>query len=188
MEKEEVIYYLNRYQKTHFLHNSNTSFSNINDSKLAFWFNIKPEKFKKEHHLLCMDKEEIVLIHLTRIKCNSIQRSLKFNEDKGFFEVELPIIGEAGYLKDINSGLDFKPFAKFYRLKDVLVHERVPVNYLSTRSYDPIVLENDDFKNKDGCLSILGYILGEILLAHLLMFGFFGFILGIIYLIIWIIL
>lgn len=188
MKKQEAIYYLNNFQKTHFLNKSNTSFSNINEPKLVFRFNIEPEKFKKEHYLLCTGKEEIILIHLTRIKCNSIQKSLKIREDSGLFEIELPIKGESGYLKDINSGLDFKPFAKFFRMPDVLVPGRFPVNTFSTRSYDPIVPKNDDFNNNDGCLSILGSFLREILLAHLLMFGFFGFILGIIYLIIWIIL
>lgn len=185
MKKQEAIYYLNRYQKTHFLHKSNTSFSIINESKLVFGFNIKPEKFNKEHYFLCMDNEEFVLIHLTRIKCNSIQKTLKIREDKGSFDIELPIKGEPGYLKDINSGLDFKPFAKFYRLKDVLVHERAPVNTFSTKSYDTFVPQNDDFKSNDGCLLTLGSILVQILLAHLFMFGLFGLIVLIIYIIIW---
>lgn len=164
MKKQEAITYLNRYQKTHYLNKFNTSFSNINNSKPVFWFNINPKKFSNKHYLICIDKEDLILIHLTQEKCLFLQEKLKIREDKNLFDLELPIKGELGYLKDVKSGVDFRPFASFFRLKDVLSYneevKKVRLNNIElTSSNESKWTIETMFAAGFGCLIYIGFLL-----------------------------
>lgn len=119
MNKKECIQYVNTFKNESFLNLSNTSFSNINKGKAVFWFNINPSKFEKDHNILCLDKKEIILIHLPKLILESLTGKFKRRSDNGLIDIEIPIKGETNYLKDIKSGVNLRSYATFFRLIDI---------------------------------------------------------------------
>lgn len=148
MNKKECIQYVNSFKSDSFLNLSNTSFSNINKGKAVFWFNINPTKFEKDHNILCLDKKEVVLIHLPRTKINSLIDMFKRRSDNGLIDIEIPIKGEFDYLKDIKSEIDLRSYAIFYRLIDVSKNDIKDCLVANNRT-----ASNDDSENKKPVLS-----------------------------------
>ena len=99
--------------------NSNTHFSNINKSaKKVWWFNIPPQKFRNELHLLCVKKSGLIWL---RIKAGAIpnpESVFKLRTDervKGLIDLEIAVSGDL-YLKDVKSGgtgYDFRPHVAY---------------------------------------------------------------------------
>jgi hypothetical protein len=110
---------VNTFKNESFLNLSNTSFSNINKGKAVFWFNINPSKFEKDHNILCVDKKEIILIHIPKLILESLTDKFKRRSDNGLIDIEIPIKGETDYLKDIKSGVNLRSYATFFRLIDI---------------------------------------------------------------------
>lgn len=91
--------------------NSNTHFSNINKSaKQVWWFNIPPQRFENELHILLAKKQGLIWL---RIKAGTIphpESVFRVRPDKGSIHLEMPVSGDR-YLRDImdRTGYDFRP-------------------------------------------------------------------------------
>ena len=87
--------------------NSNTHFSNINNSdKQVWWLNINPQRFKNDLHILLAKKQGLIWL---RIKAGAIPhpesvfRVRPDKGDKGVIDLEIAADGDL-YLKDVKSG------------------------------------------------------------------------------------
>lgn len=119
--------------------NSNTHFSNINKSaKKVWWFNIPPQKFGNELHLLCAKKSGLIWL---RIKAGAIpnpESVFKLRTDervKGLIDLEIAAEGNL-YLKDVKSGgtgYDFRPHIAYEWDDDLMGDTHESATQLSRR-------------------------------------------------------
>ena len=98
--------------------NSNTHFSNkINKSaeQKVWWFNILPQRFGNDLHLLCAKEPGLIWL---RIKANTFpnpESVFRLRSDKGSIDLEIAADGDR-YLKDLKSGgagYDFRPHIEY---------------------------------------------------------------------------
>ena len=119
--------------------NSNTHFSNINKSaKKVWWFNIPPQKFGNELHLLCVKKSGLIWL---RIKAGAIRNPesvFKLRTDervKGLIDLEIAVSGDL-YLKDVKSGgtgYDFRPHVAYEWDDDLMGNPQASGTQISGR-------------------------------------------------------
>ena len=96
--------------------NFNTHFSNINKSaKQVWWFNIPPQKFGNELHILLAKKQGLIWL---RIKAGAISHPesvFRVRPDNGLIHWEIAISGDR-YLQDViggGTGYDFRPHVAY---------------------------------------------------------------------------
>lgn len=113
MDKTESIITVNNYLGTNTLRNNNTNFSNINIAKDVWWFNIDPNRFKKDLHLILNNPKGFIWIKIPAEKYSSPERVFKIRADKNLVDLEISASPGLSYLRDIKSGgtgFYFKPY------------------------------------------------------------------------------
>ena len=113
MDKKASILTVNQHLGHRLLHERNTSFSNVNVSKAVWWLNIKPEKFKRDLHILLAKEDGRGLIWL-RIEANSfgrLDKTFRIRLDKDAVDLEIAST-PSQYLRDVKSGGTGYNFAK----------------------------------------------------------------------------
>jgi cbb3-type cytochrome oxidase subunit 3 len=113
--KKEAIQFINHYSELDNLSFSNTSFSNINKTVPIWWFNITPDKFEKDLHLILAKKKSFIWIKLPEGSVLNPERKFRLREDKGLIEIKISYEAGNNYLKDISSGgieFGFKQFVQ----------------------------------------------------------------------------
>ena len=97
---------------------SNTHFSNkINKSaeQKVWWFNILPQRFGNELHLLCAKNPGLIWLRIDANTFPNPESVFKLRSDKGSIALEIAADGDL-YLKDLKSGgtgYDFRPHIEY---------------------------------------------------------------------------
>ena len=113
MDKPLAIETVNNYLKKNLLNNRNTNYSKINASKDVWWFNIDPERFQNELHLILKKGTGFIWITIPEEKYQKPERVFKIREDKNLVDIEISASPGMMYLRDIKSGSTgfyFKPY------------------------------------------------------------------------------
>lgn len=104
ISKSTAIEKVNEHLGYKLLESSNTSFASVNNAKPVWWFDINPQKFQKELHLiLALDRGLIWL----RIKANTFpipEEKFSYRSDNGYISLEISCNNTDRYLHDIRSG------------------------------------------------------------------------------------
>lgn len=112
MTKKELIEHINsKYNST--LTIRNTSYSNINNSKSVWWFNVAVGKFTGDVHLLLNAPDYALWVKLPKGFAKVIP--FKIREDKDAVDLEISADRNFKYLVDVKSGgtgFDFGVFVK----------------------------------------------------------------------------
>jgi hypothetical protein len=80
------------------------SFSNINKAVSLWWFNISPNKFENELHLILVKKDSFIWIRLPEGAVSNPERKFRFREDKGLIEIKISPKPGYNHLRDESSG------------------------------------------------------------------------------------
>jgi len=102
--KSNAITYINKYSEFDYLTSANTSFSNINKAVPIWWFNIAPEKFEEELHLILAKNKSFIWIKLPAGSVSNPKRKFRFRDDKGLIELKISSNPGYNYLRDETSG------------------------------------------------------------------------------------
>ena len=100
--------------------NANTHFSNIINRSTkqvphVWWFNIPPQKFRNELHLLCAKNPGLIWLRLDAGAIPNPGSVFRLRTDKDVIDLEIAISGNL-YLKDVKSGgtgYDFRPYIAY---------------------------------------------------------------------------
>ena len=83
---------------------SNTNFSKLNKAKPVWWFDILPEKFLEDLHLILGKEKGFIWLTIPKDAVADVNKVFRIRDDNG--RVQLVISSEPGvyYLRDIASG------------------------------------------------------------------------------------
>lgn len=104
LNKNKAIRIINQYLESDELSNYNTSFSTINKAVPLWWFNIAPEKFEEELHLILARKNNFIWIKLPKGSVSKPKRKFRFRDDKGLIEIKISTQPDYNLLRDESSG------------------------------------------------------------------------------------
>ncbi|WP_066219623.1 hypothetical protein [Formosa haliotis] len=119
LKKSEATYFINNDQDEYFLTVENTRFSNINKAKPVWWFDIPPELFKNDLHLILNTKSKMYWLRIPRGTFDLPQQHFYIRQDNN--KVQLRISTERGnyFMRDIapmSRGVGFEKYiVKEYR-------------------------------------------------------------------------
>lgn len=103
-KKKEAIEIVNELLGWDELSNANTNFSKLNKAKPVSWFDILPENFLEDLHLILAKQEGFIWLTIPEGVVADVNKVFRVRDDNG--RVQLVILAERGvyYLKDIASG------------------------------------------------------------------------------------
>ena len=116
MNKAQATEMVNSYLGDEMLTTRNTSFSNVNSGKHVWWFNINPQKFRSESHLLLAKDTGLIWLSIEANAFPDLESVFRIRPDKGSVDLEIAASGN-WYMRDIKSGgtrYDFKPHVRKY--------------------------------------------------------------------------
>ena len=116
MNKAQATEMVNSYLGDEVLTTRNTSFSNVNSGKHVWWFNIKPQKFRSESHLLLAKDPGLIWLSIKANAFPDLESVFRIRPDRGSVDLEIAASGNR-YMRDIKSrgtGYDFKPHVRKY--------------------------------------------------------------------------
>lgn len=102
--KRVAIEKVNEHLGYKLLESSNTSFASVNNAKSVWWFDINPQKFQKELHLILALNRGLIWL---RIKANTFpipEEKFSYRSDNGYISLEIFCNNTDRYLHDIRSG------------------------------------------------------------------------------------
>jgi len=104
MTKQEAIEIVNNHLQESSLNNGNTNISKINDTIDVWWFNIPPERFSNDLHLLLKKTNSFIWIKISANTFNTPQNIFKLRSDVDKIDLEISSNMENDYMVDIKSG------------------------------------------------------------------------------------
>ena len=116
MNKGQAIRMVNARLGDEVLTTRNTSFSNVNKSKDVWWFNIDPDKFRNESHLLLARGRGVIWLSIEENAIPEPEGVFRIRPDKGTVDLEIATSGSR-YMRDVKSGgtgYDFEPHVEMY--------------------------------------------------------------------------
>lgn len=103
---------VNSYLQHDVLNKTNTHFSNVNNTKDVWWFNIPPSKFEHELHLLlCIGESRLIWLTIEANSIPNLEGAFRLRPDRAQIDFEISCAAER-YLRDVKSGgsgYDFGP-------------------------------------------------------------------------------
>lgn len=103
-KKKEAIEIVNKVIGRNELSKENTNFSKLNKAKPVWWFDILPEKFTEDLHLILGKDEGFIWITIPKDVITDVNNVFRVRDDNG--RVQLVISSEPGvyYLRDVATG------------------------------------------------------------------------------------
>ena len=103
MTRSKAIKLVNSYLQHGVLDGTNTHFTNVNSAKEVWWFNIPPEKFARELHLLCAKKTELIWLTIEKDAVLNPEKTFRLRQDKWVIDLEISCASNR-YMCDVKSG------------------------------------------------------------------------------------
>ena len=114
MKKPDAILLVNAHVGDIILTNQNTCFSSINKSKDVWWFNIPPEKFSIELHLLLKGLKSLIWLKIPANSFPDLIQTFRYRTDKNAIDLEISSNKLSRYLQDIKSAGTGYNFNKYF--------------------------------------------------------------------------
>ncbi|SMN12481.1 hypothetical protein SPBRAN_1136 [uncultured Candidatus Thioglobus sp.] len=104
MTKQEAIEIVNNHSRESSLNNGNTNIAKINDAKNVWWFNIPPERFLNDLHLLLKKANGLIWLKINANTFIKPQDVFRLRTDVGKIDLEISSNKQNNYMVDIKSG------------------------------------------------------------------------------------